>query len=205
MRIVGTSAGRHRRRIRPRRALMRGLGYYVWFIITAIITHCYFIITSIITHHDLIIALVIMTMLLPYYFTLLRKNRIIIAYYYNCYCCKPPPATRGSARRPCQCTRACAGGSRATPPPWRTLAWRGSGRRPRRSLRLRRCVRSAMGCWRCPRCSTTSPSRVLSFRLCLTRVTQNPGMDRSGPAPTALRRAGWPGRSGIGPDPFANR
>ena len=60
---------------------------------------------------------------------------------------------------------------------------------------------SRRGCWRCPRCPTTSPSRVLSCRLCLSGVTQKPGMERSGPAPTALRRAGWPGGGGIGGAP----
>ena len=62
---------------------------------------------------------------------------------------------------------------------------------------------SRRGCWRCPRCPTTSQPRVLSCRLCLTGVTQKPGMERSGPAPTALRRAGWPGGSGIGGAPAA--
>ena len=62
---------------------------------------------------------------------------------------------------------------------------------------------SRRGRWRCPLCPTTSPSRVLSCRLCLTGVTQKPGMERCGPAPTALRRAGWPGGSGIGGAPPA--
>ena len=57
---------------------------------------------------------------------------------------------------------------------------------------------SRRGCWRCPRCPTTLLSRVLSCLLCLTGVTQTPGMDRSGPAFSALRRAGWPGGSCIG-------
>ena len=39
--------------------------------------------------------------------------------------------------------------------------------------------------------------------VCLTGVTQKPGMERCGPAPTALRRAGWPGGSGIGGAPAA--
>ena len=54
-------------------------------------------------------------------------------------------------------------------------------------------LESEWGRWRCPRCPTTSPSRVLSCRLCLTGVTQKPGMERCDPAPTALRRAGWHG------------
>ena len=58
-------------------------------------------------------------------------------------------------------------------------------------------------CWRSPRCSTPSPSRVLRCRLCLTIAKQKTGMDRSGPAPTALRRAGWVGGSGMGGAPAA--
>ena len=58
---------------------------------------------------------------------------------------------------------------------------------------------SRRGCWRCPRCPTTSPTWVLSCRLCLTGVTQKtrhgakwPCTHHSPPGPLAWRaRPRW--------------
>ena len=63
---------------------------------------------------------------------------------------------------------------------------------------------SCWTCWRSQECSAPSLSRVICCRPCLTFTGKKRiGIERSGPTPSAFRRASWPGGSGTGGAPTA--